>query len=55
LIAVAKDNRLDKVMLQLASWGYNTPLDKEMALKNERIELIDLNCLKKRIKTDVSI
>lgn len=55
LVAVAKDNRLDKVMLQLASWGYNTPLDKEMALKNERIELIDLNCLEKRIKTDVSI
>ena len=42
LVAVAEDNRLDEVVLKLASWGYNTPLDREMALESERIELIDL-------------
>jgi len=40
LVTVIEDNRLDGVMLQLASWGYNTPLDKQKAMQSERIELI---------------
>ena len=55
LVAVEKDHRLDNVVLKLVSWGYNTLLDRQKALESERIELIDLNYLEKRIKTDVPI
>ena len=55
LVAVEKDHRLDNVVLKLVSWGYNTLLDRKKALESERIELIDLNYLEKRIKTDVPI
>jgi len=40
LVAVEEDSRLDDVLLELASWGYNTPLDREKALQSDRIELI---------------
>ncbi len=40
LFAVIKEKRLDNVQLQLASWGYNTPTDKEMSMKSERIRLM---------------
>jgi len=40
LVDVEEDSRLDEVVLKLASWGYNTPLDREKALESDRIELI---------------
>jgi len=40
LIAVTEDKRLDKIILKLASWGYNTLLDRANALENNEIELV---------------
>ena len=40
LVAVIEDDRLDGVILKLASWGYNTPLDRAKALENNRVELV---------------
>jgi len=42
LVAVVEDERLNKVQLQLASWGYNRAIDRERAMESDRIELVDL-------------
>lgn len=43
LINVITDDRLDKVRLFLADWGYNTPQDRDSAASIQRIKTISLS------------
>lgn len=42
LINIITDDRLDKVRLYLADWGYNTPQDRDSAASTKRIQTISL-------------